>query len=179
MVRAGGSTSLPGEGSCYRAAEYLQLALLWVCVYCFLMGRPTSGTYLLRTLLGGCGLDRSLPRPACNPALWLTPRQSPLRCEALDVGVVSKLLHQEVHLVAGVGHLLWVGSRQGAEPAKDLSVLATVLSMSFTQLSLGTHTHTHMGVVAGIASNTGLGWEFEPQSSSKQARNPLLHILSG
>lgn len=158
-VGAGGSTSLPGEGSRYRAAEYLQLTLLRLCVYCFLMGRPTSGTYLLRTLLRGCGLDRSLPRPACNPALWLTPWQTPSRHEALSVGVVCKLLHQEVHLVVEVGHLLCVGSHQGAEPAKDLSALATVPSMSFTQLSLG---DTHTGGVAGIASNTGLGWEFEP-----------------
>lgn len=159
MARAGGSTSLPGQGGRYRAAEDLQLALLRACVYCFLMGRPTSGTYLLRTLLGGCGLDRSLPRPACNPALWLTPRQSPSRHEALGVGVVCERLHQEVHLVVEVGHHLRVGSRQGEEPAKDLSALATVLSMSFTWLSLG-HTHTHG--VAGIATTISLGWEFEP-----------------
>lgn len=140
------------------------------------MGRPTSGTYLLRTLLGGCGLNRSLPRPACNPVLWLTPRQSPSRHEALGVGVVCKLLHQEVHLAAEFGHLLRVRSHQGAERAKDLSTLATVLSMTFTHLSLG---DTHMGVVTGIASNTGLGWEFEPRRSTTQTRNPLLHILNG
>lgn len=57
----------PGAGS--------RFPLLRLRVYCFLVGRPAAGTDLLRTLLGGCGLERSLPRAACNPALWLTPRR--------------------------------------------------------------------------------------------------------
>lgn len=121
------------------------------------MGSPTSGTHLLRTLLGGCGLNRSLPGPACNPVLWRAPRQSPLQHEALGVSIACKLLYQEVHLVAEAGHLQCVGSHQGAEPAKDLSELATVLSMNFPLLSLVV---IHMGVVSGIASSTGLGWDF-------------------
>lgn len=110
MVRGGGSTSLLVKA--VAATKTLQLPSLQVCIYCFLPGRATAGICLLRTLLGACGLSCSLPRPAWNPAVGINP-DKPILAQGSSTGVACELLHQEIHLVLGAGHLLRVGNHQG------------------------------------------------------------------